>query len=384
MDAGYYSNDNIDEMLSQDIHFVLRMPENNSIFTNIVKNDAYDLHDSRKMFLYNDRVLFVKKIPIQISGQECYAYLCLDPVKMTKDIRHIAHKKYNDDDFNEYYNSKMPYLGTFMVLSNRDISETKIIDTYYARAKIEQIFDAAKNLTGLLTLGVRTEEAIRGHLLLSFISSAVYALLYNKISNSTLCCTDILYDLQELRIDIFSDKNHIIHELCKKQREVIEALELEYPFHVRTGNLRKAQAILDRKSKGKRGRPKGSQGKPKYKQFSEKNVESAVSAMNMETKRKPGRPAGSKNKSKLVATDSAGVGAEVKRGRGRPVGSKNKQAPVATDSTGVGAEVKRGRGRSVGSKNKQATMGTDLAGACAEVKRRRGRPLGCKNKNIRI
>jgi hypothetical protein len=58
-----------------------------------------------------------------------------------------------------------------------------------------------------------------------------------------------------LKISIRSNNNHTIHEIDKNQRELIESLDLQYPFYVETGNVRKAQLAKDR-SIGKNPLPK--------------------------------------------------------------------------------------------------------------------------------
>jgi transposase len=323
MDAGYYSNDNIEEMLSLDLPFVLIMPENNKIFTDVLFNHGQDLKIAENAVEYGARALFVKKVKIQISEKDCYAYLCLDPTKEAKETTKFLRKNLANSNFIEKYNEHSPYFGKFLILSNKDIPTEQIIATYYARTKIEQIFDFAKNMTGLIPLGVHSEDVFKGHMLLSFIATILYSLFHNKLSKQNICCTDLLYDLSELRIEIFENDKHIIRETCKSQRIIIEALGLEYPFHVRAGNLRKAQAILNRKSKGRRGRPKGSKGKQKFKVFPEEPMPTDPTTVDV-PKGKPGRPPGSKNKPKALGAESSSATAAFTKGKpGRPPGSKN-------------------------------------------------------------
>jgi hypothetical protein len=345
MDAGYYSKDNIEDMLSQNLPFVLRMPENNTIYASVLNDYAEKLDDTDNLVSYNKRFLFVEQVKLSISGKECYAYLCLDLDKEKKDKVKFIQNNYDNDDFKDKYKKKSINFGKFMILSNKNINKSKIIDTYYSRAKIEQIFDTAKNMTGLLPLGVHSEEALSGHLLISFISSVVYSIIYNKLSDKKIFSTDFYYQLQLLRIDIYANNNHIIHELCKDQREVIEALDLEYPFQVKVGNQRKANAILDRKSKGKRGRPKDSKGKPKYKHVHETVATTDTLAQDAEAKGTVGRPPGSKNKPKPVKTDTSTAGTKPKSRLGRPHGSKNKPKPAKTDTSTAGTKPKSRLGR---------------------------------------
>jgi hypothetical protein len=76
------------------------------------------------------------------------------------DTKHFLDKNFDDDDFNEKYANKMYNFGRFILFTNKDIPKKMIISTYYKIAKIEQIFDVAKNMTGLLPIALRKEETI--------------------------------------------------------------------------------------------------------------------------------------------------------------------------------------------------------------------------------
>jgi hypothetical protein len=364
MDAGYYSQDNINEMLSLDIPFIVRVPDNIKIFSEVLKEYGDKIDDNNNLVSFNKRTLYVLKVERQLFGRNCYAYICIDIVKQSLELSSYVEKHNKDIDFLSKLELKKPYFGKFMILSNKDIPSSKIIETYYNRAKIEQIFDTAKNMTGLLPLGVHSEEALKGHLLTSFIASAVYSLISHKLSDKNFYCTDILHELQELRIDMYDNNKHIIHEVTKNQREVIEALGLEYPFHVKVGNNRKAELAKERMNKSRRGRPKGSKGKPKYKQFLGTDVSTNSSTMDMAVKKRGrGRPPGSKNRPKPAVSDhSAGHFDDKKRSRGRPPGSKNRPKPAASDlSLGHLEDKKRSRGRPPGSKNRPKPAVSDLS-----------------------
>ena len=130
MDASYYSNDNIEEMLSQEIPFILRMPDNNTIFTNILEEYSQTLRIPENVVVFNQRALYVRKIIVSIAGTDCYAYLCLDPTKEAKDETKFLFNNHEDKYFKLKYANKSLYFGKFLILSNKDISTSKIIDTY--------------------------------------------------------------------------------------------------------------------------------------------------------------------------------------------------------------------------------------------------------------
>ncbi|MDR0548229.1 MAG: transposase [Deltaproteobacteria bacterium] len=322
IDAGFYSEDNIRELTKFNIPFVIRMKNNLTKFKEIILNESHDLLSGQNIIKYNNRVLFCKKITIKIYDNIYYAYLLHDETKKNIDSNDFVNKHFEDNNFIDLYNEKKIYFGKFIILSSADIDTKKILNVYYNRQKIEQIFDIAKNMTGLIPLRTHSEETLRGHLLISFIATIIYLQLSNKISDKKLCPTKSLQLLSYIRIDMHQNGNHIINELYKTQREVIDALGLTYPFLTISGNERKAKNIFQRPSKGKRGRPKGSKNKSKSVFTSSTNSDSDITKI----KRSPGRPKGSKNKPKTDFTSSTSdsVITKIKRSPGRPKGSKNK------------------------------------------------------------
>ncbi|MDR1049560.1 MAG: transposase [Deltaproteobacteria bacterium] len=359
MNDGYYSDDNVHDLLDLEIPFLTRVPNNIRLFTDINKKIGEELQSPENFIKFNDRYITVKKIPFQHYGKNCYAYICHDLSKQLIDTKYFLDKNFEDDDFNEKYANKMYNFGRFILFTNKDIPKEMIISIYYKRTEIEQIFNVPKNMTGLLPVPLRIEEIIRGHLFISFISSILASMLSNQLHKHNFHYTDLLYDLCSLKISIRSNNNHTIHELDKNQRELIEALDLQYPFYVETGNVRKAQLAKDREENHKRGRPKGSKGKEKYNPATDQDLNPNSPSDGGEARRSPGRPPGSKNKPKpATAGGAAPENSEAKRGPGRPPGGKNKPKPAAAEGAAPeSGGAKRGPGRPPGSKNKPKEAG---------------------------
>ncbi|MDR1607644.1 MAG: transposase, partial [Deltaproteobacteria bacterium] len=58
-----------------------------------------------------------------------------------------------------------------------DYKINEILELYYNRQTIEQVFDTGKNYCGLLPVRVHSEETFRGILLISFIASVIYSFI---------------------------------------------------------------------------------------------------------------------------------------------------------------------------------------------------------------
>jgi len=68
-----------------------------------------------------------------------------------------------------------------MLLSSDDMDTSEILPLYYTRQQVEQVFDIGKNYADLLPLRVQNEETFRGHLMLTFMATAVLQMLQRDI-----------------------------------------------------------------------------------------------------------------------------------------------------------------------------------------------------------
>ena len=64
-------------------------------------------------------------------------------------------------------------MGALVLASTAGMAAPDAPGAYYARQRIERVFDVGKNYASLLPLRVHSEEALRGHLLLTFCATAL-------------------------------------------------------------------------------------------------------------------------------------------------------------------------------------------------------------------
>jgi hypothetical protein len=318
MDAGYYSSNNLEQLISQNIPFIIRMTKNRKEYKELMAEHGTDLRATGSSITYGTRALYGKKVVIDMYNRQLFAYVMLDIKQQAIEETEIA-IKYNDEEQKDILiREHSLHAGNFIILSSLDYDLNDIIPMYYTRQEIEQVFDISKTYASILPLRVHSEETFRGMLMIAFISTIVYSSINIKLFTSKYCANMALYIMKRLRIDIY-ESCRIIRELNKDQNEIFSLLGLECPFVVETGNpLRKKSLITSLKSnRGKRGRPKGSKNKSKQ-------VLQTAQDKISDTKRGRGRPKGSKNKDKKDIQADFNLHPENLRKRGRPRGSKNK------------------------------------------------------------
>ncbi|MDR1418402.1 MAG: transposase [Endomicrobium sp.] len=369
VDAGYYCKDNILELATLNIPFITRMSQNGKIYKDLIENNSVDIETPENIIQYGKRFLYIKKTKIEVDEHILYAYIALDNTKELIDrnayLKDNFKKREEDKDFISKMLLKEKYFGKFILITNTDIDKKNILDLYYQREQIEQIFDVAKNMTNIIPLRVHSVETLRGHLLLSFISVIIYMIINNKALTNKLNTSDIILQLSLTHIHLLSDGNHIIYETNKQQRLAIEALGLQYPFLVKSGESRKVDALLKKPGKGKRGRPRGSKNKNKIPSLNNSSCDN-----------------GNLTDCNIVnncsnTTDNSVL---ISKRRGRPKGSKNNVSKTNAIPTSIPLELKRKSGRPKGSLNRPKNLDNISINCDTIIKRKPGRPKGSLNK----
>ena len=108
----------------------------------------------------------------------------------------------------------------------RRLAAADILPTYYARQQIEQVFDLGKNYALMLPLRVRSEEALRGHLLLTFAATAVFRLLQERLEGSPYNPQSLFQNLCNQKCKVY-DTQVIPQEPAKKAHDAYKLLGIQ-------------------------------------------------------------------------------------------------------------------------------------------------------------
>ncbi len=166
--------------------------------TNFAITDAglADTKENGVLVKQNNRLVRIKKVSCQLNekigkngkviepGHSAYAYLCIDLQRSALEQLSLIEKVAEGSLSTESYESKIEKAGIFMLVSKRSIAPSKVLEIYYTRQEIEQVFDLGKNYAGMLPLSVQTEETFRGHMVLTFIATIVAKLLSDRLKET--------------------------------------------------------------------------------------------------------------------------------------------------------------------------------------------------------
>ena len=229
LDAGYYDDENIEELYANGISFITRLKENRNIYKSIVSEHLDTLETKENFVRYNDRYVYIKRVDCElIPGKKAYAYIGLDIARKGSESKKLFKsakaRKLSDSDVYELMNKQ----GIFIIVSSRPIAKEKILPIYYTRQQVEQIFDIGKNYADMLPLRVQSEETFRGHLLLTFIATIVVKLMQDKLIDSPYNPISMFMNLRNLKCKIYEDKL-ITSEPFKKANDCYKIFGIKCP-----------------------------------------------------------------------------------------------------------------------------------------------------------
>jgi transposase len=229
LDAGYCSENTLRELYGSQIHFMTRLPSNWKLFTEAVSTHRDDVLGESCRYLYQDRVIGVKRILTKLYGHRCYLYLCVDYNSRNDQIRTAMKNTGEGQQKRSKHGKKEDRMGFFALISNEKIEPDDLLSLYYTRQAVEQIFDVDKNNTNILPLRVHSEETFRGHIMLSFMATVVYLKLNACFKgHKTFTAQNTLMETQRLRCKVY-DKLLLVKEPNRDTKEMYKLAGLTIP-----------------------------------------------------------------------------------------------------------------------------------------------------------
>ena len=229
IDAGYFSERNINELCAQKIDFLSRMPAGRKIYNNLILNHASEVEVLNNSYLIGERSYFAVSIEIDLYGHKAYAFIILDPERKAKEIKELQQKYCNDPSERDANKDRLEFLssGMMILVSSKPISVSEIVQSYYLRQSIEQVFGCAKSELNLLPIRNHNDNTVRGYLFFQFILLIFYLKIKQKyLTQYTV--EQLLLILRKLKCKVF-EKQIVPAEQTKKQRLIFKQEKVLMP-----------------------------------------------------------------------------------------------------------------------------------------------------------
>ena len=195
------------------------------------------LHQEIYAYRYGERLVFIKKVKVNVCDHDAYVYLCID-----EDMYLMQHKKTIlnaiDDkrDFDET-DAAIKRLGAFAILTSEEMDEDKLLPMYYTRQQVEQVFDITKNYADLLPIRVQSEQTFAGHLLISFMATAIIQRLQQDLLKrrskkaKSLNAESIMIYLRNQKCKVYKDFC-IPQEASKEVNAIYDIFKVQVPYKI--------------------------------------------------------------------------------------------------------------------------------------------------------
>lgn len=231
MDAGYLSDDNIVELSDNNVSFLTRMDEKRKEYKELVEKTSSTLMDEKNIVMYGGRPMYIERRPIEIAGRKAYGYVCLDFSENTwqriRNAGRLAQGKIDSAKFHQLAGDS----GMFVLLSSRPMKTDKVVERYYMRQQIEQVFDLGKNNCKLTPVRIHSEDTLRGHLMMTFLAAVVGKKIQQELNGRNMNLSASLLTLRNLKCKVF-DSAVIPWEATRQAKDVLAPFKLKVPVEI--------------------------------------------------------------------------------------------------------------------------------------------------------
>ena len=207
LDAGYWSEGNVRAMDAAGIRFLTRLKPNVRACKDAVAGGLATVREADKLVAHGGRYVYVDRTEAElVPGVRGWLYLCVDMQTRGREQRRLYARASKKGIPPGEVHSKMERMGAFVLASTADIAAAEVLEAYYARQRIEQVFDVGKNYASLLPVRVHSEEALRGHLLLTFCATALLCRLQSRMPAKASPMPQALAAARNQKCKVYDDR----------------------------------------------------------------------------------------------------------------------------------------------------------------------------------
>jgi transposase len=230
-----------------------------------------DIYDVRYLHKFNKDPIFAKPITYNIDSMEVHGYVYYDPrleqtekqtllsrlydireellnVRLKKNSNPYIVFKEKARGFGNFFDwqvidnrfdvaikqnavaQRMNKMGKYILFYSGNFDWMKCLSLYRERDEIEKSFKALKNEIDVLPLNTHSEKTTRGFIFIAFLGLIIRTRLMNMMREKGLLdkysVELLLLQLEKFRKISLADGQIIDTEMTKKQREIIQALNL--------------------------------------------------------------------------------------------------------------------------------------------------------------
>ena len=271
MDRGFFSLANLCELIHNGISFVMAAKLQLNDLKHLLTETQKDIEDVKYIHKFNKDPIFAKPITYKVDSIEVHGYAYYDPkleqnekqtllsrlydireellkVRLKKKSNPFVIFKEKAHGFGNYFDwqvigdhfdvsikqnaaaQRMNKMGKYILFYSGDFDWMKCLSLYRERDEIEKSFKTLKNEIDILPLNTHSEKTTKGFIFIAFLSLIIRTRLITMMRDAGLIdkysVELLLLQLEKLRKIALADGQIFVTEMTKKQREILQALNL--------------------------------------------------------------------------------------------------------------------------------------------------------------
>lgn len=234
LDAGYYNGKNADALYDAKVSFVTRVHNNNKVFTDAVKIYRAGLEAKENLVRHNGGLYYIRQVDVMLgtkSDKKAYGYLCLDLTTQSRELRKVAAKAEDEDESRDDIYHHMQEAGLFMLVASRAVAKERILALYYTRNQVEELFRIGKGDGKMLPLDIHHEDTLRGHLMMTLLSTAILKILQDRLLKTKLSTSEVFSVLSRQGALVYPN-SLITSEPVKKMNDIYKHFKIKCPEEI--------------------------------------------------------------------------------------------------------------------------------------------------------
>ena len=271
MDRGFFSQNNLREMLDRQISFIIAAKFSLKELKELLTEEQRDIDQVVYLQKFHGQTIYAKPVVFALGDHLLKGYLYYDPkreqeerealtsrlhdireallnvrLKKNQSAYHVfsekAGKLKNFFDWNQVENrievtirqnavtQRTNRMGKYMLFYSGDVDWMTCLSRYRERDCIEKEFKGLKSELETLPLRTHSTATTRGYLFIAFLSLILRSRLLGVMKESGLAkkysVEGVLLELEKWRKVTLADGRVMMTEMTKKQRTILEALDL--------------------------------------------------------------------------------------------------------------------------------------------------------------
>ncbi|MEW6003583.1 MAG: transposase [Nitrospirota bacterium] len=224
-DKGFYSADNVKELETKKIRYILPLKRNSQFI------DYSPLMQAGKKqfgghFLFENRVIWYYEHAV--DGKKIVTFLD-ERLKVEEERDFLVRVNDGMLKIEEFHENESKF-GTISIVTKTDLSPQRIFELLKSRVEIEVTFDTFKNVLNADRSYMRDDSAMEGWMFVNFVALLlyykVYGLLMSRDFLSRCSPKDVILHLSRV-FNVKIGDNWVVSEIPKKTRLLIEKLGIE-------------------------------------------------------------------------------------------------------------------------------------------------------------